>query len=58
MSRFVIFFEPHIMPPKQKALDKQAQLEEERRLKAQAELDKLEDAKWSIGAKDKWVCKY
>lgn len=39
------------MPPKQKALEKQALLEVEREKKAAVEREKAEDAEWAVGAK-------
>ena len=40
------------MPPKQRALEKQAVLEAEREKKASEERERKEAAEWSIGAKD------
>jgi hypothetical protein len=41
------------MPPKQKALDKKAQAEEEKLLRDEAEREKREAAEWSVGVKDR-----
>ena len=41
------------MPPKQKALDKKAQAEEEKQLKDEADREKREAAEWSVGVKDR-----
>jgi hypothetical protein len=41
------------MPPKQKALDKKAQAEEEKLSRAEAERENRESAEWSIGVKDR-----
>eukprot|EP01036_Dinobryon_divergens_P027678 gene27678-36490_t len=40
------------MPPKQKALDKKAQAEDEKILREEAEREKREAAEWSVGVKD------
>jgi hypothetical protein len=41
------------MPPKQKALERQTQLEEQRLQKSLADKEKQDAEEWAVGAKDK-----